>query len=232
MKFRNLILDESDNAKSKSSKRFKSLRAIAKRFKNRLLMSGTPTRNNVNEIYNQIELLCQNSMSMICWAKGKIEYDRSSREWGTANNPHYSQPFPAWGGHKAFEDTFSPRKLTCFGAQETNQDIFNKEIFDKLMRSVRFTRVFDIEKPRINAILGMEDSGVYKEYKQIIVPMSKTEEKVYDYILTDLANQMQAYYTSLHDGATASMLVIMQQIMKLMQGTSHPWTFTGYEDDQ
>lgn len=55
--------------------------------------------------------------------------------------------------------------------------------------------------------------------------MSKTEEKVYDFILTDLANQMEAYYKAKHDGATASMLVIMQQIMKLMQGTSHPWTF-------
>jgi len=65
----------------------------------------------------------------------------------------------------------------------------------------------------------------------VSVPMSKTEEKVYDYILTDLANQMEAYYKAKHDGATASMLVIMQQIMKLMQGTSHPWTFKGYFDD-
>lgn len=62
--------------------------------------------------------------------------------------------------------------------------------------------------------------------------MNKTEEKVYDFILTDLANQMEEYYRALHDGATASMLVIMQQIMKLMQGTSHPWTFEGYKDEE
>lgn len=229
--FRNLILDESDNAKNKASKRFKSLRAIAKRFKNRLLMSGTPTRNSVNEIYNQIELLAQNSNTMMCWARDMVEYDRSTREWGTANNPHYGEPFPAWGGHKAFEDTFSPKKLTCFGAAETNQDIFNKDIFDTLIRSIRFTRIFDVEKPRINAVLKMTDTGDYKEYKQVMVPMNATENKVYDFIMTDLARQLEEYYTAKHDGATASMLVIMQQIMKLMQGTSHPWTFEGYYDD-
>ena len=230
--FRNLILDESDNAKNKTSKRFKSLRAISKRFKNRLLMSGTPTRNNVNEIYNQIELLCQNSRSMMCWATEKIEYDRSSREWDTARNPNYGKPFPAWGWHKSFEETFSPRKLTCFGASETNQDIFNKDIFDQLMRSIRFTRDMEVESPRMNAALWIEDFGIRKEYKQVTVPMSKTEEKVYDFILTDLANQMEAYYKAKHDGATASMLVIMQQIMKLMQGTSHPWTFKGFWDGE
>lgn len=95
--FRNLILDESDNAKNKSSKRFKSLRKIAKSFKNRLLMSGTPTRNNVNEIYNQLEILCQNSNAMMCWAEQQVEYDRSSREWTYGRNPVYGSPFPAWG---------------------------------------------------------------------------------------------------------------------------------------
>lgn len=168
----------------------------------------------------------------MCWADRMIEYNRSSREWDTCRNPHYGEPFPAWGGHKAFENTFSPKKLTCFGAAETNQDIFNKDILDTLIRSIRFTRIFDVEKPRINAVLGMDNGdGIYKEYKQVMVPMNKTEEKVYDYILTDLASQMEEYYTALHDGATASMLVIMQQIMKLMQGTSHPWTFRGYYDD-
>lgn len=231
LRFRNLILDESDNAKNKTSKRFKSLRAIAKRFKNRLLMSGTPTRNNVVEIYNQLELLAQNSNAMMCWAHEIVEYDRSTREYIKANNPHFGKPFPAWGWHKAFENTFSPKKLTCFGAAETNQDIFNKDIFDELIRSIRFTRIFDVEKPRINEVLKMKDVWEYKEYKQVMVPMNKTESKIYDYILTDLAAQMEEYYRAIHDGQTASMLVIMQQIMKLMQGTSHPWTFRWYYDD-
>jgi len=90
---------------------------------------------------------------MMCWATEKIEYDRSSREWDTARNSNYGKPFPAWGGHKSFEETFSPRKLTCFGASETNQDIFNKDIFNNLMLSIRFTRDMEVESPRMNAAL-------------------------------------------------------------------------------
>ena len=231
-RFRNLILDESDNAKNKSSKRFKSLRKVAKSFRNRLLMSGTPTRNNVNEIYNQIEILCQNSSSMICWATQQVEYDRSSREWTYGNNPNFGSPFPAWGGYNAFERTFSPKKITCFGAEETNQDIFNKDIFDKLMRSIRFTRDMEKESSRMNEAMGIEDFGIRKEYKQVPVPMSPTENKVYDYILTDLARQLEEMYSAQHDNQTASMLTIAQQIMKLLHGTSHPWTFQWFEDDE
>lgn len=230
--FRNLILDESDNAKNKSSKRFKSLRKIAKSFKNRLLMSGTPTRNNVNEIYNQLEILCQNSNAMMCWAEQQVEYDRSSREWTYGRNPVYGSPFPAWGWYQAFERTFSPRKVTCFGAEETNQDIFNKDILDQLIRSIRFTRDMEEERSRMNEVLGITDFGISKEYKQVMVPMNETEEKVYGYILTYLAEELEKMYAAQHDGLTASMLTIAQQIMKLLQGTSHPWTFTGYFDEE
>ncbi len=55
--------------------------------------------------------------------------------------------------------------------------------------------------------------------------MSPTENKVYDYILTDLARQLEEMYSAQHDNQTASMLTIAQQIMKLLHGTSHPWTF-------
>jgi len=43
---------------------------------------------------------------------------------------------------------------------------------------------------------------------------------------------MEDYYRQRHDGATASKLVIMQQIMNLLQGTSHPWTYEQYEGEQ
>lgn len=95
--FRNLIVDESDNVKSKTSTRFKELRVLARKIKNKLMMSGTPTRNNVNEIYNQIELLCNNSINMICYADKKIDYDRSYREWREKRNENFMRPFPAWG---------------------------------------------------------------------------------------------------------------------------------------
>ena len=232
MYFSNLILDESDNIKSKTSQRAKAIKAIAKQIKRKFLMSGTPTRNNILEIYNQVELLCRNSANMICWAETQWEYDRSSRDYSEERNPHYLEPFPAWGGHKAFERTFSPRKVTCFGANETNQDIINAEAFTKLIEPIRFTRIYDDEKPRINEILGIADMEQYKEWKQVIVPMSDHETKVYDWILEEFARILEEYYRQMHDGSTASKLVIMRQILELLQGTSHPWTYLGYDGEK
>lgn len=96
-KFRNIIVDESDNIKSKTSVRFKSIRKFSKRIKNKLLMTATPTRNNIAEIYNQLELLCNNSVGMMCYAKRQIEYDRRTREYAEFGCPHFGQPFPAFG---------------------------------------------------------------------------------------------------------------------------------------
>ena len=228
-RFKNLILDESDNIKSKTSSRAKAIKALAKRIDRKILMSGTPTRNNILEIYNQVEILCRNSANMICWAETQWEYDRSSRDYNEERNPNYLKPFPAWGGHKAFERTFSPRKVTCFGANETNQDIINAEKFKQLIEPIRFTRIYDVEKPRINLILGIEDMDEYKDWKPVIVPMSEHEWKVYDWILEEFAKIVEEHYRQYHDGSTASKLVIMRQILELLQGTSHPWTYLNYE---
>lgn len=75
----------------------------------------------------------------------------------------------------------------------------------------------------------MKDTGDYKEYKQIIVEMSEGEKQVYQYLLTEFVNKMEKYYQKSHNGSTASKLVIMQQIMNLLQGTSHPWTYPAYQ---
>lgn len=228
IKFKNLILDESDNIKSKTSKRAKVVKTLARRIKNKLLMSGTPTRNNVWEIYNQLELLCNNSVNMLCRATNMIEYDHSTRKHEEVNNKYFMKPFPAYGGYQVFRKTFCPKKITCFWAEETNQNIFNKRAFDRLMKSVRFTREFDMEKPRINRVLWLKETGEYKEYKQVVVPMNDVEKQVYEYLLTEFVRELEVYYQKSHDSSTASKLVIMQQIMNLLQGTSHPWTYPSY----
>lgn len=225
IQFRNLILDESDNIKSKKSIRFKSLKSLMKKFKYKIVMSWTPTRNNVVEIYNQIEILCQNSINMLSFNKNVIRYNRSYKDYREETNEKYMKPYPAWGWFKLFQESFSPKKITCFWATETNQDIYNKDSLDRLLSTIRFTRIYDIEKPRINAILWMENQEKYKEYKQIMVPMNKKEWEVYEYILWEFAIEVEEYYQKIHDWLTASMLVIMRQIMALLQWTSHPWIF-------
>lgn len=47
--------------------------------------------------------------------------------------------------------------------------------------------------------------------------MSEHEGKVYEFILDEFAKQVEEHYRAIHDGSTASKLVIMRQILELLQ---------------
>lgn len=229
-KFDTLILDESDNIKNKASKRAKVLKKLAKRCKKTLCMTGTPTRNNAVEIYNQAELLLNNSATMLCTVETIKEYDRYNKEFRSVNNPLYMEPYPAHGGLSNFRKCFSPRKTTVFGAEKTNQTIFNKKELEEFMKPIRMTRIFEDEKPRIDKILGRKiNQGKDSDIHQELVKMNKYEGEVYKFILDEFVKELQAYFIAKgHDSKTAKMLIIVRQIMSLLQAVSHPWTFASY----
>lgn len=230
LKFKNILLDESDNIKNKSSIRAKALKAIGKSVDNKIIMTGTPTRNNASEIYNQAEFLFNNWPSMLCTASTYIKYDRRAKEYREENNPLYLMPFPAYWWATNFQDSFCPKKLTVFWAEKTNQDIQNKEALNEFLIWFRYARLFDEEKPRINEILGIEswDFDWGYELNQHIIPMNEAETNVYKYILEVFAKEIEEYYKARHDGLVARMLTIVRQIFKLLEWVSHPWTIPAY----
>ena len=230
-KFDTLILDESDNIKNKASKRAKVLKKLAKRCDKILCMTGTPTRNNAVEIYNQAELLLNNSASMLCTVEKIKIYDRYNKEFRSEKNPIYMEPYPAYGGIAVFRKCFSPKKTTVFGAEKTNQTIFNKKELEEFMKPIRMTRIFEDEKPRIDEVLGREKTGEKdSDIHQELVPMTKHEGEVYKFILGEFIKELQAYFEAKgHDSKTARMLIIVRQIMSLLQAVSHPWTFASYD---
>lgn len=217
-RWNNLVLDESDNIKTKSSTRAQHLKKLTKKVKRKLIMSGTPTRNNALEIYNQLELLSNNSLVFLDTVKEIQEYDRSSSEYDMIPNQNYMKPYPAFGGYSIFQKSFVPKKTTVFGASKTNQNLFNKKEIQELFKCFRLTRIFNEEK-----------KGDNFEIKQVLVPMSQAEGRVYKFILDEFARQVEEYYSRIHDGATARMLAIMRQILALLQAVSHPWSFTAYD---
>lgn len=54
-----LVIDESTKFKNQSSKRFKVLRHFLRRFKRRIILTGTPSPNSLLELWSQIYLLDQ-----------------------------------------------------------------------------------------------------------------------------------------------------------------------------
>ena len=229
-KFDTLILDESDNIKNKAGKRAKVLKKLARHCSKTLCMTGTPTRNNAVEIYNQAELLLNNSSAMLCTVKTITEYDRYTKEHRQVYNPLYMQPYPAYGGLANFRKCFSPRKTTVFGAAKTNQAIYNKKELEEFMKPIRMTRIFEDEKPRIDKIFGRQiNQGKSSDIHQELVKMNKYEGEVYEFILNEFVKELQVYFEAKgHDSKTAKMLIIMRQIMALLQAVSHPWTFATY----
>lgn len=219
VRFRNLIVDESDSVKNKASARAKALKAIARKIKNKLILTGTFTRNNALEAYSQLELLFNNSTAFLSEVPNILEFDRSTKEYATVPNPINQLPFPAYGGQAMFRKCFSPKKTTVFGAAKTNQELFNKYALEKLLKSVRLRRRFEEIKP----------AGVSYDVRQVSIPMTPSEIKVYNYIFDKFVRLVEDLYCKSHDRKTARMLVIMRQIIALLQGVSHPWTFPEYD---
>lgn len=57
--FNNLIIDESTKFKSPSSKKFKILKKMLCLFKRRYILTGTPSPNNISDVWSQIYILDQ-----------------------------------------------------------------------------------------------------------------------------------------------------------------------------
>ena len=230
-KFNNLILDESDNIKNRASKRAKALKVLANKIKYKIIMTWTPTRNKADEIYNQAELLFNNSVYMLNTVWQYYKYDRYTKDYELTRNPRYMQPFEAFWWMTNFRYCYCPKKLTVFWAEKTNQDVFNKKDLNRFMEPFRYARLFDDEKPRIDEVLWVEswEYDWWYQLNQVSIPMTPSENKVYQYVLTEFAKKMEEYYQKMHDWSTARMLVIMQQIMKLLAWVSHPWTFDDYD---
>jgi SNF2 family DNA or RNA helicase len=230
-RFDSLILDESDNIKNKTSKRAKVLKKLARHCDKTLCMTGTPTRNNAVEIYSQAELLLNNSANMLCTVETLKEFDRYDKEFRNVKNPMYMEPYPAHGGLAVFRKCFSPKKTTVFGAEKTNQTIFNKKELEDFMKPIRMTRSFEDEKPRIDKILGRKiNQGKDSDIHQELVKMSSHEGEVYKFILDEFVKELEEYFRNKgHDNKTSKMLIIVRQIMSLLQAVSHPWTFASYD---
>jgi SAM-dependent methyltransferase len=222
LRFSNLIVDESDNIKNRSGQRTKALMAVGRRIKNKLILTGTFTRNNATEAYSQIELLLNNSSAMLCEVPEIEEYDRMEKDYVKKPNPIYQLPYPAYSGSAIFRKNFSPKKTTVFGASKTNQELYNKTALEKLLKTVRLRRRFNDIKPK----------DVTYDIRQITVPMNPAEIRVYNYIFEDFVQTVRKMYEQEHDGKVAGMLVIMTQIMALLQGVSHPWTFPQYDGSE
>jgi hypothetical protein len=141
-----LIFDESDEITNPDAKRSRAVLACFRKVSYKLLATGTTTRNNIAELYKQLELLYNNSLNMLCDCE-KIYSEVKGKNGDTGinerkNEEYYNKPFPAYYGNNLFKACFNPSKATVFGIKKQNQDIYNKQSLINLIRKTILTRLF------------------------------------------------------------------------------------------
>ena len=137
-----LIFDESDTISNGSSKRTKAMLSVFRKCRYKVLATGTMTRNNVVEAAPQLELLYNNSIHYL--AKNEWIFRFRNGQMEKYANPFFNQPFPAYKkGYELFSFSYLPKKITVFGLEKANQDIYNSSFLDELLEKTVITKNFE-----------------------------------------------------------------------------------------
>lgn len=210
-----LVFDESDEITNPNAQRTRYILNIFRRLKYKILDTGTTTRNYIGEIYSQFELLYNNSINMICWSNN-IYHENKEHEIECWGNPYFGKPFPAFRGHVLFKACHCPGKVSVFGIEKQNQDIFNKDELYALIAKTVITRKFK------------DFAGEKYEVRMHPVKPTEGEQEVYRVILEEFCRICELYYNSTGDTRKDAGLRLMRQIRLLIKACSVPHLIDGY----
>jgi SAM-dependent methyltransferase len=213
----NFIFDESDEITNFAAKRTRATLNCFRRAKRKLLTTGTTTRNNINEIYPQLELIYNNSANMMCWVRSIWkETDEGLKE---CTNDYWGCPFPPFYGQLLFKRCFNPSKSTVFGIQKHNQDLYNEEELREILSYTVRTRKF-------KEIAG-DKFKVYHE----TVDQNEGEIEVYRRIIEELHEIIPKYFNNTGNSRKEAGLRLIRQLQLLIKATSMPQYMPGYYGD-
>lgn len=212
-----LVFDEADEICNYQTQQTQAVLAVFRKAKAKLLMTGTATRNNLNEFYPQLELLHNNSYLMPCEAPTLWSVDRKG-EMQSKPNPFYGLPFPARRGQRIYSQAFSPRRPSVFGIAKNNQDVYNLEALDKLVSSTRISRTF-------KEVAGDDKYDLH----QHIIPLAEEEQELQVKLLNEFYSLFQRYYTPTNDSRKDAGLRAVRQLRLLIEMCAHAHLFDDYE---
>lgn len=213
-----LMVDEADGISNTTSKRCKASLNCFKKLPYKLLMSGTSTRNSINEIYTQLELLYNNSINMLSTSEYIYKIDDDTKELKKTNNDFYMLPFPPYKrGYEYFNNSFIPKKITVFGMAKFNQDILNKDDLKQLIDKTIITRT-------LKDITGRD----LTEPHQITCKFNDAEYSLYKTILEEFYSMSAEYQIHTGNSRKDSMFRILAQLNTLLKACSTPHAFKEY----
>lgn len=211
-----LIVDESDELSNPNSKRTRATLHCFRKAKFKVLTTGTATRNHINELYPQLELLYNNSFNMRCEAPVLYYQD----EGGTVqeeDNPDVGQPFPGFRGILVFKSAFCPVRKTVFGIQQETQDVYNEKQLSQLISKTIITRTFE-------EVVGEKKHVVHTH----TISQRPAERELYELLMKDFFKVVYDYYTSTGNSRKEAGLRLIRQITILIKASSVPHLMKNY----
>jgi SNF2 family DNA or RNA helicase len=213
-----LVFDESDSITSPFSGRTKAMLDIFRRCRIKYLTTGTTTRNNITEIAPQMELIYNNSINYISWARYIYVTDKDGAEHEFFNE-YYGKPVPAYrDGYRLFSQSHLPHRITVFGVEQFTQDVYNAGVLRDLLGKTVITRTFE-------EVAGRK---IY-EINQIMVPFHTAEKAVYLKAVKEFNKMRWKYFRSLGNSRKDSMFRILQQLVLLLKICADPASIGEYD---
>lgn len=215
-----LIFDESDAITNGSSKRTKAMLSVFRKCRYKVLATGTLTRNNVVEAAPQLELLYNNSIHYL--AKNEWIYRFKNGQMEKNRNFFLNQPFPAYKrGYELFSYSYLPKKITVFGLEKANQDIYNASFLDELLEKTVITKNFE-------EVVGRK---IYKIY-QGTCSFSEREKEVYRIAVKEFDKIRRKYFAAYGNARKDSMFRILQQLLLLLKICADPSLAYEYDSNE
>lgn len=218
------IIDEADGICNITGKTSKSV--IAGTFKSRYktCLSGTMTRNNIAEAYTQLEWLYGDSINFMCNCKEMFSVSKDKADKGSLKvnvNENIDRPFPRYQkGLKLFKSCFNPEKVTVFGIEKQNQDIYNPAELKEIINKTIITKSFE-------EIVGKKIYDIH----QILVPFNNDETNLY-YKAVKHFQEMKYLFTSTGNPRKDKFLEILQQLNLLLDICRTPNTYKEYQTSE
>jgi predicted RNA methylase len=215
-----LLVDESDELTNPASQRSRAAVDCFRKARYKLLTTGTTTRNSINELYTQLELLYNNSTAFLCEAERSYHVDDEG-EVVERNNSNYGRPFPAYHGSGVFRSCFCPVKSTVFGIQKENQDVYNDAILRALVSKTIITRKFE-------EIVGEKKHSMHRHS----IRQNPAEKALYERLMKDFMAVCYDYYTSTGNSRKDAGLRLVRQMQVLIKATSIPHLMKNYDSQE
>lgn len=133
-----------------------------------------------------------------------------------------NQPFPAYKrGYELFSYSYLPKKITVFGLEKANQDIYNASFLDELLEKTVITKNFE-------EVVGRK---IYKIY-QGTCSFSEREKEVYRIAVKEFDKIRRKYFAAYGNARKDSMFRILQQLLLLLKICADPSLAYEYDSNE